>query len=248
MLPLLGLSLVLSIALCWHVVRTNQQTFWLWIILAFQPVGGLAYLVVIVLPGMLGGPTARKIGSGARAALDPTRDYRKAKADADLAPTPRNRMKLAEAAVALGRHAEAEQLYAEAATGIHADDPALLLGRAKALLELERPAEALTILQTLGQQQDAGRTPAAALAMARAYAAVDRTKEAVDAYRWALERLPGFEAPARYAAFLAGQGRLHEAKALVADMDERIQRVHGNFKSEGQAWRDLAARSLASAR
>ena len=50
-LPLLALSLVFSIGLCVHAVRTHQDSFWLWIILMFQPLGGLVYLVAIIAPG-----------------------------------------------------------------------------------------------------------------------------------------------------------------------------------------------------
>lgn len=242
MLLLFGLSLAFSIALCWHAVRSGQASFWLWIILAFQPVGGLAYLVVVIVPEALGGRTARKLGGRAREALDPTRDYRAAKGDCELAPTPRNRMRLAEAAIALGRHDEAERLYADAATGVHADDPALLLGRAKALLELGRNAEALALLQRLGEQEEAARTPVAALAMARALEGLGRSSEADSAYDWARDRMSGFEASARYALFLARQGRRAEADALLADMEERLKRVRGELRAEGLAWRDLALR------
>ena len=43
MLPAFGLSLLFSIALCVHVVRTNQAMYWLMIILMLQPLGGLVY-------------------------------------------------------------------------------------------------------------------------------------------------------------------------------------------------------------
>ena len=44
-----------------------------------------------------------------------------------------------------------------------------------------------------------GRTPPAALAMARAYADLGRTEDADRAFQWASERMPGFEAMARLA-------------------------------------------------
>jgi Ca2+-binding RTX toxin-like protein len=40
-----GLSLLFSILLCVHVVRTGREMFWLFIILIFQPIGGLVYFV-----------------------------------------------------------------------------------------------------------------------------------------------------------------------------------------------------------
>ena len=132
---LLGPSVIFSIILCVHVVRTNQQMYWLWIILMIPWIGGVIYLIAVVLPELTGGRTARRLGEVARETLDPNREYREAKtADAET-PTVRNQSRLAAAEAQLGRYAEAERLYAEAAHGVHAEDPVLLLGRANALLE-----------------------------------------------------------------------------------------------------------------
>jgi hypothetical protein len=246
-LPLLGLSLLLSIALCVHVVRTGREMYWLWIILMFQPLGGLVYFLAIVLPEVFRGPAARRIGEGAREALDPTREYREAKAQCEDSPTVRNRLRLAHAAAALGRHAEAETLYRESLHGVYADDPALLLGRANALLELGRPSEALEMLEQLGRDEANGRTPPAALALGRAYEALGRTAEADQALEWAAGRLPGFEGIARYAAFMARNGRAAEARETLAEIDRRMVRLQPAFRKEARAWRDLAARALAAA-
>ena len=249
MIPAFGLSLIFSVALCVHAVRTGQSMYWLMIILILQPLGGLVYLIAIVLPGMAGGPTARRFGQEARAALDPTREYREAKAACDDTPTVHNLMRLAKAAAAQGRYDEAEQLYARAATGIHAEDPTLLLGRAVSLIELGRHAEALSLLDALGSSDtEASRMPAAALALGRAYEGLGRTSEADTAYQWATGRLPGLEGLARYAAFLAHSGRAREAAETLADIDRRLAAANPAFRSEGRAWRDLAARAMSGGR
>ena len=247
MLGLVGLSLVFSILLCVHVVRTGQQMYWLWIILAFQPLGGLVYFVAVMLPDIMGGSTARQLTRAARDTLDPTREYRSAKILCDDAPTVGNQMRLAQAAAALGKYDEAETLYGAALHGIHAEDPALLMGRANALIELERYAEALTLLDKLGEDSAKGRTPAAAVALGRTFEGLGRNTEADTAYQWAAPRLPGLEGLARYAAFLARTGRKDEAAEAVAEMDKRIVRTKGPFKAEAKAWRDLAAQALAGA-
>lgn len=245
MIPIFGLSLLFSIALCVHVVRTRQEMYWLLIILMLQPLGGVVYLVAIVLPGMFGSTAARRASSAARAQLDPGRDYREASADLSQAPTVHNQMRLAKAAAALGRHEEAERLYAQAAQGIHAEDPVLLLGRAQALNEMRRFEDALAVLGRLEQDADGGRTPQAALAYARAYEGLGRQAEAEEAYRWAVERLPGLEAMARFAAFLARTGRGAQARDLIAEIDRHIDRAAPQFRREYRGWRDLAARALA---
>jgi hypothetical protein len=247
MIPIFGASLLFSILLCVHVVRSNQNMYWLWIILMFQPLGGLVYLVAIIVPEMMGGRTARRVGAAARQSLDPGRTYRTAKADYDNSPTVAHAMHLGAAAAALGRHDEAEALYHEAAQGVHADDPALLLGRANALIELGRFAEALSVLEKLGQDEDRGRTPQAALALGRAYEGLGRDAEADGAYDWAAGRMPGLEAYGRYAAFLARTGRRAEAQEALAEMDRRIRSADPYFRREARAWRDLAAAALAGA-
>jgi hypothetical protein len=246
MLPLFGLSLLFSVLLCVHVVRTGREMYWLWIILMFPGVGGLVYVVTNVLPDVFGGTTARRVAAAARETLDPTREYREAKAACDDTPTVRNQSRLAAAAAILGRHDEAEALYRQAAQGIHADDPVLLLGLANALLELDRPREALEVLETLGQNADGGRTPGAALALGRAYEALGRIAEADTAFQWASERLPGFEGLSRYAAFMARHGRQGEAREAVAELDKRLSKLRGPFVKEARHWRDHAARALAA--
>lgn len=240
--PALALSVILSVALCVHAVKTGRELYWLFIIMLFQPIGGIVYFVAILLPELLRGPTARKAAHAARETLDPGRVYREAKAAADDSPTVHNRMKLAAAAAEMGRHEEAEGLYRDAAQGVHADDPALLLGRAMALVELGRPAEALPLLDRMEVEGD---TPQAALTRARAFEGLGRNDEAAAAYQSATGRLPGLEGLARYAAFLARTGRRGEAEEALVEIDARLKRANSYFKREGQAWRDLAARSLA---
>jgi hypothetical protein len=239
-----GLTVLLSVLLCVHVVRTNQQMYWLFIILFLMPLGGLVYFVAIVLPELVGGTRAKRLGMATREALDPGREYRAAKAATDDAPTVHNQMRLAAAAAALGRHAEAETLYAQAAQGIHADDPTLLLGRANALLELGRFEEALSVLDKLAADETQARSPAVSLALGRAYEGLGRQSDADAAYQWAAGRLPGLEGLARYAAFLARTGRRQEAAESLAEIDRRIAGANPQFRREARAWRDLAAQAL----
>ena len=243
MFPAFGLSLIFAIALCVHVVRTGQPMFWLWIILLLQPLGGLVYLVAVIGPELLGGRTARRLGSVARETLDPNREYREAKAACDDAPTVRNQSRLAAAAADLGRFDEAEALYGAAAQGMYADDPVLLLGRANALIELDRHAQALELLDQLGRT-GALRTPSVSLALGRAYEALGRHTEAQSAYDDAAARLPGLEGLARQAAFLARAGNRDAASEIVTELDRRVAKSNPQFRKEARAWRDFAAAAL----
>ncbi|THD64351.1 hypothetical protein [Phenylobacterium sp.] len=242
------LSLILTygvaLLLCWHVVRTGRDTFWIWIVLMAPGIGSVIYIAMFVIPDLFRGKTARNVAKVARETLDPHREYREAKIACQETPTVRNQSRLAAAAASLGHHAEAEALWRAAAHGVHADDPVLLLGLANALLELNRPADALTVLEKLGEDEAHGRTPPSALSLGRAYEALGRLDEADRAYQWAAERMPGFEALGRYAAFMARHGRRDEARELVVEMDKRLVKLKGPFRKEAQMWRDFAAGAL----
>ena len=225
-------------------MRTGRDQYWLWIVLMFPGIGSVVYIVLNILPEIFGGKTARNVAKAARETLDPHREYREAKQACEDTPTVRNQSRLAAAAMVMGHFAEAEALYRTAAQGVHAEDPVLLLGLANALLELKQPADALAVLEKLGQDEAHGRTPSAALSLGRAYEALGRLAEADDAYQWAADRMPGYEALGRYAGFMARHGRADEARAMVADMDRRMEKLKGNFRKEAQMWRDHAAASL----
>ena len=244
MLGLIGLSLVFSILMCIHAVRTGRELYWLMIIIMLEPIGGIIYFLTQFLPDAMAGSGARKLKETARQTLDPTRDYRAAKSAVEESPTAGNRMRLAAAAFSLERFDEAEHLYREAAQGIHEEDTALLLGRAQALVELGRNAEALEVLTKLGELGDKGRTPQAALAMARAQHALGHIAEADTAFAWAAQRMPGLEASARYAVFLGEVGREAEARDVLADLDKRVAKSTSHFRKDARYWRDFAANAI----
>ena len=236
--PLFIVSLIFSVLMCLHVLRTGREIFWLFIILIFQPIGGLIYLIAIVLPELSRGAGVRKLGQAVGDTLDPEREYRQARQAVEDTPTVHNKMRLAAAAAELDRHDEAETLYREAAQGIHADDPALLLGRARALVELERYDEALALLDQVPD------LPQATLARARAQAGLGQTDAAERTYLSAVERTPGLEAIARYAVFQARTGRLAQAKETLAEIDKRVRKATTHFRAEARRWRDFAAREI----
>lgn len=240
------LGLLFSIALCVHVVRSGQNMMWLYIILFLSPIGGIIYLIAVLVPQWTGGPTARKAREAARDTLDPTRDYRLARQAADDTPTVHNRMRWAAAAGELGKWDEAEGVYRQAAQGVHAEDPALAYGLARSLVELGRFAEARPILEKL--EADQPRTPQTALQLARTYEGLGLLAEAEGPYQYAAARLPGLEGIARQAAFLARTGRKAEAQEALNEVDKRLERTNPRFQKEGRQWRDLAAEAVRRAK
>jgi hypothetical protein len=241
---MLILTYLPSVLCGWHVVRTGREMFWLWLFIIGPLIAPTFYFFAVLLPGWMGGRTARGVGRAAQQALDPERDYRNAMRALEDTPTIGNRMKVAQAAAALGRWSDAEAQWAQCVEGHWAEDPTILLGHANALLELGRHAEALQRLDQLKALGREGATPVVALAFARAYEGLGRNEEADDAYRFAADRVPGLESGGRYVAFMAKIGRREDAEVGLAELERRLQKIAPPLRAEARIWRDLAARAL----
>jgi hypothetical protein len=226
-----------------HVLRTGREMFWLWLMVIGPIIAPAFYFFAVLAPEWMGGRTARGVGKAARQALDPERDYRNAKTALEDTPTIGNRMRLANAAEALDRWSEAEAQWADAAAQ-SPEDSAVLMGHARALLQLQRWQEALTCLEQLKALGREGETPQATLAFARAYDGLGRNEEADAAYRAAADRVPGLEAGGRYVAFMAKVGRREDAEIGLAELDRRLAKIAGPLRAEARSWRDMAARAL----
>lgn len=227
-----------------HVVRTGQNLTWIWLLVVAGPLGAAIYFFAVMAPDLAGGRTARTVSRAAKRAIDPEREYRSALKELEETPTIGARMKAAQAAAALGRWSDAEAQWSLCATGLWADDPTVLLGHARALLEIDKHAEALTLLERLKALGKEGETPHAALAFARAYEGLGRVSEAEEPFRYAADRVPGLEAGARYVAFMARTGRLEDAAIGLAELDRRLNKVSPALKSEARQWRNFAAEAI----
>jgi hypothetical protein len=227
-----------------HVVRTGREMYWLWIFVIAPMLGPAFYFFAVLVPEWMGGRTARGLGRATQQALDPERDFRNAMRALEDTPTIGNRMKVAQAAAALGRWDDAEAQWAQCVDSHWAEDPAVLMGHANALLELRRYQEALTRLEQLKKLGREGETPVVALAFARAYEGLGRNQEADDAYRFAADRVPGLEAGGRYVAFMAKLGRREDAEIGLAELDRRLAKIAPPLRPEARVWRDIAAKAL----
>jgi hypothetical protein len=217
-----------------HAVRSGQQMYWLWILVIAPLLGPLIYFFAVLVPEFSGGRTARGVTRAAQQALEDT-------------PTLGNRMRLAQASERLGRWQEAEAQWAQCVEGPWAEDPAVLMGHARTLIELGRYDEALLRLEQLKKLGREGETPQVTLAFARVYEGLGHNDEADAAYRACVDRVPGLEAGGRYVAYLAKVGRKADAELGLAEIDRRLQKIAPPLRGEARQWRDLAASAMGRA-
>lgn len=225
-MPFLGLGLHILLALfcAFHVVRSGQQLYWLFILFAFPLLGSLVYFFMIYMPNSQLERGAVKAVSAAARALDPTRDVRLARAEYQDLPTAQNQMRLANALVEAGQPEEAATLYQGALQGPFAADPDLRFGAGRAFTECLRFDEALPHLEALSRTRPEYRPDSVALLLARCYAGVARPADAREAFERTLQRFGTFEAHAEYAIWALAIGDAGTAARLQTDIDNITRR------------------------
>ena len=125
-------EVLLQIACAYHAYRNGNAQPWLFIILLFPLVGSIVYIVAVVLPGFRHTSQAQQLATGVRKLIDPDRDLRERLQEADLVDSADAKRGLAEELMRRGDFPAAVRLLEGAATGIQADDPALLYVLARA--------------------------------------------------------------------------------------------------------------------
>lgn len=224
-MPFIGLSALIQLACIIHVIRSGRQTYWIMVILFLPFLGALAYLVLEVLPEFQGNRHVRTARAKAVAAIDPNREVRAARDALDLADTIANRIRLADAFAAIGKHDEAVSLYLEATDREPAPDVRMQAKLARSLFETGQHTQALTVLDAMVPPTTQSERDRLTLLRARILAELDRKDEARALYADIVTRLPGEEARCRYAALLLDQGYEPKARAILEEVEARMKRL-----------------------
>jgi hypothetical protein len=234
---------VLQILCVVHAFKTGRDRMWIYILLFLPGIGMLAYGLVEILPGVVGSRRTRGLTRQAIRQFDPGRDLRQRYAALEEADTVDNRRLLAEELAAAGRNADAVEVYRGVLTGIHAEDPGMLLGMAKAAHGAGFYDEALRTILALGESNPRYHPVVAQLLYARILEALGRDDDAANEYAALVTHAPGEEVRCRYALLLQRRGDWAGAKALFDEVLRRTRRAPGHYRREQGDWIDLARRA-----
>jgi hypothetical protein len=209
--------LVIAVALAVHAMKTGRSQWWLFILLLVPLIGSIAYVVIELIPAIFRSHGARKMRGAVGTALDPDKEWRERARQAELVDSVDAKRAFAEECEKKGMWSEAIRLYEAAATGIFADDPAVLTGLARAQLGIGDAEAALATLHKL-EETHAHRSQEAHLLLARALEAAGSTDEALAEYGEVSRYYAGFEARARYGMLLLKQGRVAQAREMFMEV------------------------------
>lgn len=232
-------SLAIQVGLIVHIIKTGRNTMWIWIVLLIPLAGTIAYLLIELLPDLMGSRTGRRAQHGLKNFIDPNRDLNQAAARYEEADTVANRMLLGRECLQKGMFEQAKSMFESSLTGPHRDDPDLLLGLAEAEFGLGNPARSKSLLDTLIAQNPDYKNQEGHLLYARSLAALEQWQEAAHEFEVLKGYYSGPQAKYYYAQILQQQQRLDKAMELYREII--------NTAARNRHYRDLNKPLLASA-
>lgn len=243
-MPLAVVLVVIDVLLVVHAAKTGRFSPWAYVILMIPGLGALAYVLFELVPEAFGSRKGVDARRRVRRALDPERDYRAHADDLTVTDSIANRAALAEQCLALGKFEEALTHYDSIIARPHGEEPAYLLGRARAEFGLDRFQAVVATLDDLRAHWPDWPSADGHLLYARALEAAGRSDEAVEEYAALADYYPGAEARARYGLLLDRLGRGAEAKRVFTDLLAHFRRAPAYVRKAQSEWLGLAAKAV----
>lgn len=232
----LGLHIIIAVFFAIHALRNGREMYWLFILFMFPLLGSIVYAAVVFVPEVRNSRGARRIVKGIAQTLNPGAELRAAQAEFDLSATVANRLRLADALHAAGRHAEAVPLYRDCLQGVYRDDPMIEVKLAGALLDSGEAVQARDLLDALIRRDPDFRSPEGHLVYARAVAASGDEAKAREEFDALLKSSAAFDVRAYYAELLLGWGDTAAARALAEDTLRHVHRMSSHARQINDPW------------
>jgi hypothetical protein len=235
-MPLLALLLIACQIVCGlHVVRSGQERYWLYLIIALPGLGCLIYFLGVMLPDMLGSRSGRRAINQLHDRLDPERHLRALRDALDLSDTRETRVQLADELLRLAQPAEAADHYRAALRGVHSHAPDIMLGLARAQFALDNAAGCRETLDQLIQHNPQYRSADGHLLYARALTRLGELAKAEEEFHALLGHFAGPEARYHYTQLLRQANRTSEARAQLEQIDLYARRAPKHYRNLHQA-------------
>ncbi|GEM_PF-1710403 len=132
-----------------HIFKARRNTYWVWVVVMLPYVGGLAYLIIEILPDLASPHRVNRVKDSVLDVIRPNQRFEVTRQKARFSPTHRNMVDYADALLDRGEYDEALKIYQDQNAGAFLNDPELLYRIAAALYACGRYPEALAAVESL---------------------------------------------------------------------------------------------------
>lgn len=231
-MPLIALVTIFCQILCGvHIMKTGQERYWLYLIIMLPGIGCAIYAVVVLMPELMGSYKGRQVVKGVQNKIAPTRNLKTLRNQLTLSDNVESRTNLADELVNLKQYAEAITHYKVALSGIHSENPEILLKLAFAEFAEGNYQDCQHTLDYLIKHNPDFRSPEGHLLYARTVEAIGNLTKAEEEYKVLVSYYAGPDARFFYAKFLQSQNRLDEAIEQLQQVQDYVRIAPKYYKN-----------------
>jgi hypothetical protein len=122
----LSIPILLDIICIVHIVKTNRERYWIYIVIFAPLIGSVAYFITELIPSILSGRKAHELSSAFSNSLTRNKKIEELEALLAVSDTYQNKYALAEAYSAANINDKAITVFRSCLAGIYENDPHLL--------------------------------------------------------------------------------------------------------------------------
>lgn len=219
------LPYVLQLLLIIHIIKNRKPFLWLWLLVFLPYIGGLAYIIVELLPEL---PHNISVGDSLAQALHPEGSISQLEEQVKHQDTVTNRTLLADAYCSSGRYDEALALYDSCLSGPYSDDRELQFKKINATAAAGRKEEAKAAMAQFKEQGE--------LASAEQVLLDLKLNDDYDKMKDIFFRTSNFEVGYLCALHFHEEGKDEEAQAILAEMSDCMNRYRYLRKTDSRQW------------
>ena len=234
----------IQILLVIHVLKTGRSRYWIYLLIFLPLVGGIAYLVIEILPEFSGSIQGQRAMRGVRKAINPGAELLKHAAAWEQSPNADNARRYAKVLLDSGQHPEADEVLDRALAGFFSTEPNLLLLRARSRFETGDHAGAVEVMDVLREANPEFRSSGGHLLYAQALESQGQTEKALEEYRAVSTYFPGVEARYRLALALNASGNELDAVSELKQLVNDAALAPAHFRKAQKKWLELAQQQL----
>jgi hypothetical protein len=236
---------LIQLALVIHVLKTDRNRFWILFLIFMPLIGGIAYLVLELIPEFTGSISGQRAVRQVKSTLNPGASLRQHEAAWTQSPNVDNARRYAEALMESGQADKADEIIDQSLKGLFTTEPTLLLLKAQLQFERGQNTDAVTTLESLQEHNPDFRSADGHLLYARALEACERTKDALREYSAVAGYYPGVEARYRLAMCMQAAGNTQSAIAELESIMTDAKLAPPHFRKSQRQWLDAVKRELA---
>lgn len=235
-MPIYIITVIIQVAFVLHIVKTNRNTTWIWLVIILPLAGAIAYFIMEILPGLMssraGRSSKRKIGS----LINPDKDMKSAAKNYSIVDTVENSVTLANELIDRKMFKEAKELYQKCLKGIHKDEPDLLVGLSRCEFGLNNFNQSKSILDEVIEKNPDYKNQEAHLLYARILQELDELELALHEYEVLDNYYLGVEASYRYAMLLKKSGKQEKFETCLEKIIESSKISGKHFNAVNKEW------------